>query len=81
MDDTTTLLIGFGVGVGVGMGLALLWQSRQATATATGQPSLTSHNVIRDDEGRIKAVETVNGVGGGAAGVQQPPAVRPDAVE
>lgn len=68
MPDNTT--IGFVVGVGVGLvALYVIMQAMDDNgggSTGQSQPQFVSHNVVRDEEGRIKQVESFRGMNTGA---------------
>lgn len=76
MSDTPTpwLLAGIGIGLSLGIGAVILYRQQ-----AGGSGTFTTHEVHRDEEGRIKAVESIENVQlGGQAGVQRPFVVASD---
>lgn len=66
-DNTTWLVAGLAAGIGIGVGVALLI-NRDQGVFATQRPTMRETTVLRDDDGRIMTVQTLEGVGAGAAG-------------
>lgn len=60
MDDAAIALIGIAAGVAVGLGILAAVNRRQQTS----DPRFVSHNVVRDERGRIVNVESFRGMGG-----------------
>lgn len=77
-DETMTFVVGLAIGIAVVAVLVMALRQREGQQ----QAALTTHNVVRDDEGRIKTVDTLSGLPMGAqaqAPPQQPPIDAPDA--
>lgn len=73
-DAPLVFFAGVGVGVALTVGAVLIWK-RQTSAS----PTLSTTEVIRDDNGRIAAVEQLEGVRvGTGGGVGQTQLVRAD---
>lgn len=68
-DSTTWVLVGIGIGVGITVGAMLLFQQRAAAADGE-QAGLVTHDVHRNEQGRITSVETLRQPLGGG-GIQQ----------
>lgn len=65
MDDSTELLIGLAIGA-IAVGVIVVAMQRRHPVQ--GNPALVSHNVVRDDQGRIMYVETYRGMEQGHGG-------------
>lgn len=60
-DDSFMLSLGAMVLAGVAV-LAVLYLISQQQQDSGGQAQMTTYNVVRDDEGRIKSVDTLAGL-------------------